>query len=77
MKESSTLRSSPELEPSPLATVYCQKQNTSILRRIAYAFSVATAFDWLGLVSLFYGISNFLGYLMPKPFLKKNSSDII
>ena len=23
---------------------------------------------WFGLVSLFYGISTFVGYLMPKPF---------
>ena len=27
-----------------------------------------------GLVSLFNGISTFVGYLMPKPFFKKNSS---
>ena len=27
-----------------------------------------------GLVSLFNGISTFVGYLMPKPFSKKNSS---
>ena len=24
--------------------------------------------DWFGLVSLFNGISTFVGYLMPKPF---------
>ena len=28
---------------------------------------------WFGLLSLFNGISNFLGYLMPKPFSLKNS----
>ena len=30
--------------------------------------------DWFG---LFNGISNFLGYLMPKPFSKKNSRGTI
>ena len=30
-----------------------------------------------GLVSLFNGISTFVGYLMPKPFSKKNSSGTI
>ena len=30
-----------------------------------------------GLVSLFNGISTFVGYLMPKLFSKKNSSDTI
>ena len=30
-----------------------------------------------GLVSLFNGISTFVGYLMPKPFSLKNSSDTI
>ena len=30
-----------------------------------------------GLVSLFNGISTFVGYLMLKPFSKKNSSDTI
>ena len=29
------------------------------------------------LVSLFIGISTFIGYLMPNPFLKKNSSSTI
>ena len=32
---------------------------------------------WFSLVSLFNGISTFVGYLMPKPFSKKNSSSII
>ena len=32
---------------------------------------------WFGLVSLFNGISIFVGYLMPKPFSKKNSSGTI
>ena len=32
---------------------------------------------WFGLVSLFNGISTFVGYLMPKPFSKKNSSGTI
>ena len=32
--------------------------------------------NWFGLVSLFNGISNFVGYLMPKPFSEKNSSTI-
>ena len=27
-----------------------------------------TSFIWFGLVSLFNGISTFVGYLMPKPF---------
>ena len=31
----------------------------------------------LDLVSLFNGISTFVGYLMPKPFSLKNSSGII
>ena len=31
----------------------------------------------VGLVSLFNGISTFVGYLMPKPFSKKNSSGTI
>ena len=31
----------------------------------------------LGLVSLFNGISAFVGYLMPKPYSKKNSSGTI
>ena len=31
----------------------------------------------LGLVSLINGISTFMGYLMSKPFLMKNSNDII
>ena len=30
-----------------------------------------------GLVSLFNGISTFVGYLMPKPFFRKNSSGTI
>ena len=30
-----------------------------------------------GLVSLFNGISTFIGYLMPKPFSVKNSSGTI
>ena len=30
-----------------------------------------------GWVSLFYGISTFIGYLMPKPFSLKNSSGTI
>ena len=34
-------------------------------------------FVWFRLVSLFNGISTFIGYLMPKPFSKKNSSGII
>ena len=29
---------------------------------------------WFGLVSLFNGISTFVGYLMPKVFSKKNNS---
>ena len=33
---------------------------------------------WLiGLVSLFNGISSFVGYLMPKPFSYKNSSGTV
>ena len=32
---------------------------------------------WFGLVSLFNGISTFVGYLMPKPFSYKNSSGTI
>ena len=32
---------------------------------------------WFGLVSLFNGISTFVGYLIPKRFSKKNSSDTI
>ena len=32
---------------------------------------------WIGLVSLFDGISTFVGYLIPKPFSKKNSSGTI
>ena len=31
----------------------------------------------IGLVSLFNGISTFVGYLMPKPFSEKNSSGTI
>ena len=31
----------------------------------------------IGLVSLFYGISTFVGYLTPKPFSEKNSSGTI
>ena len=33
--------------------------------------------NWFGLVSLFNGISNFVGYLMPKPFFLKNISGTI
>ena len=32
---------------------------------------------WFGLVSLFNGISTFLGYLIPKPSFEKNSSGTI
>ena len=32
---------------------------------------------WFGLVSLFKGIWTFVGYIMLKPFLQKNSSGII
>ena len=32
---------------------------------------------WFALVSLFDGISTFMGYLMPKSSLEKNSSGII
>ena len=31
----------------------------------------------IDLVSLFNGISTFIGYLMPKPFFEKNSSGAI
>ena len=30
-----------------------------------------------GLISLFYGISTFVGYLVSKPSFKKNNSDAI
>ena len=33
--------------------------------------------DWFGLISLFNGISTFVGYLMSKLFSKKNSSGTI
>ena len=33
--------------------------------------------DRFGFVSLFNGISTFVGYLMPKPFSRKNSSGSI
>ena len=33
--------------------------------------------DWFGLVSLFNGISTFVGYFMPKLFSEKNSSGTI
>ena len=33
--------------------------------------------SWFGSVSFFNGISNFVGYLMPKPSFKKNSSCIM
>ena len=33
--------------------------------------------SWFGLVSLFNGISTFVGYLMPKPFSEKNSNSAI
>ena len=33
--------------------------------------------DWFGLFSLFNGISTFVGYLVPKPFSKKNSGGTI
>ena len=39
--------------------------------------SSITGLVWFGLVSLFNGISTFVGYLMPKLFSKKNSSDTI
>ena len=32
---------------------------------------------WFGFVSLFNGISTFVGHLMPKPFSWKSSSGII
>ena len=38
--------------------------------------SLLTTF-FFGLVTLFNGISTFVGYLMPKPFSKKNSSGSI
>ena len=34
----------------------------------------ATNTFWFGLISLFNGISTFVGYLMPKPFSEKNRS---
>ena len=34
-------------------------------------------FNGISTVSFFNGISTFMGYLMPKPSLKKNSSDAI
>ena len=36
-----------------------------------------TEFVWFSLVSLFHGISTFVGYLMPNPFSLKNSSGTI
>ena len=33
--------------------------------------------SWFGLVSLFNGISTFVGFLTPKPFSLKNSSGTI
>ena len=32
---------------------------------------------WLSLVTLFNGISAFMGYLTPKPYLEKSNSDNI
>ena len=40
----------------------------------AASFSVGVCRGLFGLVSLFNGISTFLGYLMPKSFSLKNSS---
>ena len=35
------------------------------------------SFFWFDLISLFNSISTFEGYLMPKPFLEKDSSNTI
>ena len=40
-------------------------------------FVIALTLKKFGLVSLFNGISTFVGYLMSKPFSEKNSSDTI
>ena len=37
-------------------------------------FSWVLVWKWFGLVSLFNGMSTFVGYLMPNPFLSKNGS---
>ena len=44
-----------------------------LLAEMQSAYSTVPA-DWFGLVSLFNGISTFVGYLMPKQFSEKNSS---
>ena len=53
--------------------------NDTIIAVVKTLVTLARAdiYDWFGLVSLFNGISTFLGYLMPKPFSKKNSSGTI
>ena len=38
-----------------------------------YAYYLESSF-WFGFVTLFYGISTFVGYLMPKPFMKKKDN---
>ena len=42
-----------------------------------FAIELFDHLTMFGLVSLFNGISTFVGYLMPKPFFKKNSSGTI
>ena len=69
----------------PSSTMGLQYENiiepsAEILRKTtenSEKLSCSLDFFWFGLVSLFNGISTFVGYLMPNPFSKKNSSGTI
>ena len=55
-------------------------QNSSLLTKSSDTIQPKAGGDErirFGLVSFFNGISTFVGYLMPKPFSKKNSSGTI
>ena len=75
-----------------LTTALATETSLRLLAYLLFSYSISYTFPqafhsvdrimqvcifWFGLVSLFNGISTFIGYLMPKPFSEKNSSSTI
>ena len=61
-------RTTPNWFPFPPWHVYSYTIFVLYSLIMRWIISYKEIFDWFGLVSLFNGISTFVGYLMPKPF---------
>ena len=48
-----------------------------VLRDVGILYKFRNGYKSFDLVSLFYGVSNFVGYLILKPFLYNNSHDTV